>query len=272
MQGRLCPPDDGKIQSFPVGGWRDEFPRAQEAGLQSIEWIYETGTDGHNPLRHDEGLAEMRELSARHDVGVGSVCADYYMSERLIGPTAERNEAASEHLDWLLARAGALGARYIVLPFVDASSLVDDAQVDALVTLLREKAPRADDLGVEVHLEVDLAPPRLVRLLERVDHPRVRANHDIGNSASLGFDPFDELTLLAPWLGSVHVKDRVRGGGTVDLGTGDADLPMSISMIRAQGFAGPLILQAARVEGLSEVALAIRNRALVERLLAGESQ
>ncbi len=43
MQGRLSPPVGGRIQSFPVQTWADEFPRAREAGLASIECIYEGG-------------------------------------------------------------------------------------------------------------------------------------------------------------------------------------------------------------------------------------
>jgi hexulose-6-phosphate isomerase len=96
----------------------------------------------------------------------------------------------------------------------------------------------------------------------------VRANYDIGNSAALGHDPVEELTLLKPWLGSVHVKDRILGGGTVPLGMGVADLPTCFRLICAAGFRGPFILQAAREEGLSEVDLAIRNRQFVEEQLA----
>jgi L-ribulose-5-phosphate 3-epimerase len=37
MQGRLSPPEDGRFQSFPRNSWREEFPRAREAGLDYIE-------------------------------------------------------------------------------------------------------------------------------------------------------------------------------------------------------------------------------------------
>ena len=41
MQGRLSPPRGGRIQSFPVDTWREEFGLARQAGLDCIEWIYE---------------------------------------------------------------------------------------------------------------------------------------------------------------------------------------------------------------------------------------
>ena len=267
MQGRLSPPIGGRIQSFPVDTWREEFSLAREAGLACIEWIYEADTEAVNPLRTDEGVAEIPRLIENSGVAVWSVCADYYMAERLVTPDGVPRGATVQHLMWLMGRAGLLGARYIVLPFVDASSLESSQEVEGLLVVLKSVMPAAEHAGVELHLEADLKPADLVAVLERISHPLVRANYDIGNSASLGHDPVEELTLLGPWLGSVHVKDRLLGGGTVPLGTGAADFPACFRLLCAAGFHGPFILQAARQEGLSEVELAIRNRRFVEEQL-----
>lgn len=268
MQGRLSPPAGGQIQSFPVETWRDEFARAREAGLDRIEWIYETGTDGVNPLGTDAGIAEMQRLAASSGVGVWSVCADYYMAERLVAPDGVPVERNVQRLEWLLDRAGRLGARYIVLPFVDSSSLKSSVEILGLRQVLHLVTPFAEQAGVELHLETDLPPRDLEALLKEISHPLVRANYDIGNSASLGHNPTEELTLLGPWLGSVHVKDRVLGGSTVPLGTGAADFPTCFHLICAAGFRGPYMLQTAREEGPSEVELAIRNRRFVEKHIA----
>ena len=45
---------------------------------------------------------------------------------------------------------------------------------------------------------------------------------------------------------NVHIKDRVRGGTTVPLGTGAADLPRAMKRLRASGYRGRYILQTAR--------------------------
>ncbi len=268
MQGRLSPPIGGRMQSFPLDTWREEFSLAREAGLDCIEWIYEADTEEVNPLRTDVGVAEIRQLVENSGVAVWSVCADYYMTERLVVPDGTLRGEAVEHLRWLVGCAGLLGARYIVLPFVDESSLQSPQEVKGLLTVLQSVVPAAEQAGVELHLETDLQPADLVAVLESVSHPLIRANYDIGNSASLGHDPVEELTLLKSWLGSVHVKDRVLNGGTVPLGTGAADFPTCFRLIYAAGFRGPFILQAAREEGLSEVELAIRNRRFVEKQLA----
>lgn len=264
MQGRLSPPADGRIQSFPVQTWREEFTRGREAGLACIEWIYEAGTNDANPLRTDEGLDEILSLSRESGVAVRSICADYYMTHRLVDADGTMNEDVVEHLRWLIGRAGMLGAAYIVLPFVDSSSLKSRAEINALVSVLKSVIPSAAQAKVELHLETDLKPDQLVSILGSISHPLLRANYDIGNSASLGHDPVEELTLLAEWLGSVHVKDRILGGKTVTLGTGAADFAACFRLIKASGFSGPFILQAAREDGLGETELAKRNRQFVE--------
>ena len=271
MQGRLSPPSGGRIQSFPVDTWRDEFPLASKAGLACIEWIYETGTEAANPLGTNSGVADIRRESERSGVAVWSICADYYMAERLVASDGSARQPIVEHLLWLIERSSLLEIRYIVLPFVDSSSLQSPEETAGLVSMLASVAPAAADARLELHLETDLDPRLLADLLDQISDPCVRANYDSGNSAALGHDPVAELDALGPWLGSVHIKDRLRNGGTVSLGTGAADLSTSCRLIRGAGFRGPLILQVARDEALSEVELAMRNRRLVEGHLAMEA-
>jgi hexulose-6-phosphate isomerase len=265
MQGRLSPLSDGRIQSFPVNTWREEFARAQETGLDCIEWIYESGTDTQNPLQTDAGIAEIRHLSSVTNVGVHSICADYYMAKRLVSPDGSPDPQNIKHLQWLLGRAGQLGVRYIVLPFVDSSSLRSPQEINGLLAVLRASIPAAAQAETELHLETDLSAASLLAILEQLANTCVRANYDIGNSASLGYDPAEELTLLAPWVGSVHIKDRILGGGTVPLGTGAADFTTCFRLIRKAGFEGPFILQTARQSELGEVELARRNRDFVRK-------
>jgi len=270
MQGRLSTQKGRRIQSFPVETWREEFSLAREAGLDCIEWVYEAETGEANPLRTDGGIEEIRRQAVDSGISVSSVCADYFMSERLVSPNGRPRNSAVDHLKFLLERTSVLGASHIVLPFVDESSLRSSAEFEGLLDLLRIVAPIAERLSVELHLETDLEPTKLVLLFERVSHRYVRANYDIGNSAALGRGPVEELTLLGPWLGSVHVKDRLLGGGTVQLGSGAADFPACFRLIHEAGFQGPFILQAAREKGINEIELAIRNRKFIEEQMTAE--
>lgn len=262
MQGRLLPPVDGRIQSFPVEGWEGEFARAAEAGLDRIEWIYELETAERNPLASESGLERIRRLTADSGVEVRSVCADYFMRAPLV-VGGRFDERSANQLRWLVERCADLGVEYIVLPFVDESVLAGPADTVALTAGLRRFLDNVMRYDVELHLETSLPPAEFRALLGAIGHPLVRANYDIGNSASLGFWPAEELAAIGAWLGSVHVKDRRRSGGTVPLGTGDADFDTCFRLFAALGYGGPLVLQTARDPGGGEVELARRNREFV---------
>jgi len=268
VQGRLSSQVGATIQSFPVNTWQDEFPLAQKAGLGCIEWIYEKETEHDNPLRTDDGVKEIHRLEREWSVVTRSICADYYMTNFLINSSGKPIPSLEKHLKWLIGRASLIECNYIVLPFVDSSSLKTPDQIRGITLLLRSMIPCLEKHDVELHLETDLPPTVLLKLLESMDHNLIRSNYDIGNSASVGHDPRQELTLLKNWIGSVHVKDRILGGGTVPLGIGSADFALCFERFKLMKYKRPYILQAARDTALSEVELAIRNRKFIESYLS----
>jgi len=263
MQGRLLPPEGDRFQCFPRAGWRQEFPNAAAAGLDAIEWIYDLYGADVNPLATDEGIAEMRSLSERHGIAVVSVCADYFMDRPFV--TAHTLEFAElrEHLLWLIERCRIAGIGRMVLPFVDASRIRGAEEGDRVIRLLAGVLPSATASGVELHLETDLNPAAFAALLAALPHPMLRANYDSGNSSSLGYRPQEEFATYGPRIGSVHIKDRVRGGGTVPLGSGSADLEAVFEGLARLRYEGDYVLQAARGESGGEVALASRYATFV---------
>jgi L-ribulose-5-phosphate 3-epimerase len=263
MQGRLVPPEPGRFQSFPRSRWRDEFALATAANLDSIEWIYDAFGADCNPLASDEGIAEIRSLCARHGVAVVSVCADYFMDRPIVHATSDGFADLVARLYWLFERCRRAGIRRMVLPFVDASKIETVEHEDRVLALLRDVLPVAERARVEVHLETALDPDATARLLGRLPHPFLKINYDAGNSASLGYKPPDELAKYGGRIGSVHVKDRLLGGGTVPLGTGSADLPSLFAGLRRLEYRGHYVLQAARGAAGDEVSLARRNLAFV---------
>ena len=265
MQGRLLPPVDGRIQSFPREQWEQEFHLAAAAGLGAIEWIYDTYGLGANPLETGQGVARIGSLAHEHGVAVHSICADYFMDFAFVrSGDAERTERLAR-LGWLLGQAKRLGVTRIVLPFVDQSAIRDVADREAAVDALDRALPAAEAAGIELHLETSLAPDDFVRLLACLPHPLVSVNYDSGNSSSLGYKPAEEFAAYGDRVGSVHVKDRVRNGGTVPLGQGDADLDAMFTCLHNLNYAGDIVLQVARGIAGDELAWARHNRAFVER-------
>jgi len=262
MQGRLLPPVDGAIQRFPGARWRDELALAATVGLDAVEWIVDDAEG--NPMTSNDGGLEVVRETERTGVEVDSICADLFMVHRLID-----GRGAPQLLDQLIARAGRLGVHRIVLPFVDASSLRTAEERDAVVPVIRQALPRCCRWGVELDLETDLGPDEFAELLDRIPDERVRVNYDTGNSASLGYDPAEELAAYGHRLGSVHIKDRRLRGPTVDLGRGDTRFGVVFDELARLGYAGDLVLQAARGEPGGEVERTAGHLARVRSWRAG---
>jgi L-ribulose-5-phosphate 3-epimerase len=270
MQGRLVAPENDRIQCFPRADWAREFELAAQAGLHCIEWIYDLHGADANPLATDEGVGRVVSLSRLHGIGVLSLCADYFMERPLVRSGASVAAERLATLEWLLGRGQLLGISRMVLPFVDASSIDTDQDRDDICAALTHVLPAAERSGIEIHLETSLDPERLAALLARIPHPLVKVNYDSGNSAALGYDPRDEFAAYGRRVGSVHVKDRVLGGGTVPLGAGNTDFAVLAKCLRETGYRGDFVLQAARGTPGDEVIWARQNREfVVRRLLAG---
>lgn len=267
MQGRLLPPQHGRFQCFPRDRWREEFGNAAQAGLDAIEWIYDLQGADVNPLVTDSGIAEMRSLSGQHGIAVVSVCTDYFMDRPFVTAGAAEFAELTEHLIWMLGRCRQAGITRAVIPFVDASRIHSPAQETAIVEMLQEVLPHAARAGVELHLETAFGPDDFAAMLARLPHPFLKANYDSGNSSSLGYNVKLELAAYAPRIGSVHIKDRNKGGSTVPLGTGDADIPELLARLAAISYGGDFVLQVARGAEGEEVEWARHNLAWLKREL-----
>jgi len=246
MQGRLLPPIDDRVQCFPVDQWRAEFPRAGEAGLQCIEWIWGAfGTDACL-IETDDGIAEIQELSSRHGVSVLSICANYFMENPLVRARAEESERRLDALCRLMRRGSRLGVNRIVAPFLDASRIETETEMREVIDLLLRATDVAEETGVALHLETSLPPQGVAEMLRRLPTPMIKINYDTGNSASLGYRPEEEFSVYGDRIGSVHIKDRRSGGGTVPLGTGVVSFQKVFDGLKGVGYAGDFILEAAR--------------------------
>jgi L-ribulose-5-phosphate 3-epimerase len=250
MQGRLGPPEGGRFQSFPRERWRAEFARAKAAGLEYIEWIHDEYGRTVNPIFSESGLEEMDALKAEHGIATPALCADWFMDFPLIRCTKEEREERERHLHALLPIAARIGAKRIVMPFVDAASMKTPEEKQVVREVLVRALPVAETFGVELHLEADFGPKEFAEFLETVPHPMLKANWDAGNSSGLGYVASEEFAAYGERIGSVHLKDRYRkpegGIETRPLGSGSANFEDVFRAIRSVGYEGGLTLQVAR--------------------------
>jgi L-ribulose-5-phosphate 3-epimerase len=246
MQGRLLPKYRGRYQAHPVGYWQGEFSVAAELGLDCIEFILDLEDAEQNPLLRAGGSEEILRIASETGVAVKTVCADYFME----APLHHRDCAVATHSEAVLRRllnVGAqLGLRDIVIPCVDQSSIQEPAKASLFSERLAPLLEEANKAQINLCLETDLAPEPFAELLEHLGSERVTVNYDTGNSAALGYDPQEELRCYGDRITDIHLKDRIRGGGSVVLGTGDAQFERFFAALPQCAYSGPFIMQAFR--------------------------
>jgi L-ribulose-5-phosphate 3-epimerase len=246
MQGRLCPPEDGRFQSFPRTSWSTEIELAPQVPLRGIEWIYDLYGVGGNPLETAPGRIDLKNRLRQSGVSVVSICADYFMDCPFVRAEKPRLDERTATLKWLISICPQLGITRIVLPFVDASKMSNSKDSEDVLFVLHQVLVQAAQDRVELHLETDLDPRSFRAFLDEIKHPLVKVNYDSGNSGSLGYSPVEEFAAYGDRIGSFHIKDRVLSGGTVPLGTGDVDFSRLRSALIDIEYRGDFVLQVAR--------------------------
>jgi L-ribulose-5-phosphate 3-epimerase len=246
MQGRLLPKFEGRYQAHPKGYWQAEYALAGRLGLDCIEFILDFDGAEENPLLCEGGAEEICQVGKASGVSTVSVCADYFMIAPLHSPEPAIVVESQRVLTALISAGEMIGLSDIVVPCVDESTLRDHSAADRLMVALEPLIPVAETAGVNLCLETDLAPIPFGDLLKSLDSPRVTANYDMGNSASLGYDVEEEMASYGHRVSDIHIKDRTLGGGSVILGTGVVDFDRVFGCIADLDFHGPFVLQAFR--------------------------
>jgi hexulose-6-phosphate isomerase len=237
MQGRLLPPEPGRVQAFPRSRWQQEFPLASAAGFEFIEWIYDFHGEDVNPIANDEGIQCMRRLALEHGIQFVSLCADYFKDLGILEPAK---------LVWLLERCRSAGISRVVLPLLEAAHIQTPEQIKRTIAVLRDVLPEAARNEVEIALETALAPAPFAALLEALPHPSLKVNYDSGNSAAQGYSLTEEFAVYGNRIGAIHIKDKLLDGASVPLGTGVVDFSTLFRTLKQIDYRGDFVFEAVR--------------------------
>ena len=92
------------------------------------------------------------------------------------------------------------------------------AEIDHLVGVLKDIAPKAEKQGIRIGLESYLSAEDNLRLLDLVGSPAVMVYYDVGNSTDKGRDVYREIRLLGKRICEFHAKDNgyMLGQGRID--------------------------------------------------------
>ncbi len=253
MQGRLLPKYNNRYQAHPLGYWQEEFNIAKNVGVNYIEFILDYNDYQLNPLMSNFGISEISDIIQKSGIGVRSICADIFMEAPLHSENKIVAKTSIEILLKLINNAAKLGITDIVIPCVDQSTLRGTTDQKRLLENLHQPIELATKLNINLALETDLAPIPFLNLLNKFNADIVKVNYDIGNSASLGFDIFEEFKLYGDRISDIHIKDRLLGGGSVELGKGNANFTSFFEVLSTINFKGPIVMQVYRDENGVEI-------------------
>jgi L-ribulose-5-phosphate 3-epimerase len=246
MQGRLLPKYQGKYQAHPIGYWQEEFTIANQLDLDCIEFIFDYYESEKNPLLNSDGLEEIRKIVQVSGVKVLSICADYFMHAPIHSDNFATVDKSLTILDNLIKNASLIKASDIVVPCVDQSSLKNKKDIDNFVNNIKLVVKTAESAGINICLETDLEPRVFANMLDSIGSKNVTVNYDIGNSAALGYDPIEEFRAYGHKISDLHIKDRLLGGRSVPLGTGNVNFSKIFDLLSKYEYQGIIIFQAFR--------------------------
>jgi hexulose-6-phosphate isomerase len=254
MQGRLSPLVGEKIQAFPGELWADELQIARVNKIKKMEWTIDTRSFASNPLIQENAHASIRAQLQRNKIQVPSVTCDYFMEN----PHWQDNGVDIERgVFQILDGMSQIGASILVIPLVDNSSIRNNPGVDLHFFSRMEK--ELVQRRLRIAFELDLNEQESSDFIADFSSENFGINYDIGNSASYGFDPEKEISIYGHRILNVHVKDRIRNGGTVPLGRGDANFESVIDALYMTKYNGNFIMQTARAREGDHAAELNRN-------------
>lgn len=223
MQGRLSQQTPQGYQAFPQIYWQEEFKIAESLNFDHIEWI----VDHNYKMNPIFNTVLLKKFFFGQKVKVLTVCGDYFMNHRL-----DNESEATNTLIELVDAMQSLEIQYLVLPFVDQSSSYNVYGKKNFLKALFKIDESIKSYSTKIAIECDLNSVDLCDIFTEINLNRFSINYDIGNSAALGYNHFEELDAYAKHIKILHIKDRVIGGASVPLGTGDAKIMQALKELK----------------------------------------
>ena len=262
IQGRLSPITNNRIQQFPWDSWQNEFAIASKIDIRLVEWTIDTFKFYQNPLISLNQWEEINTIASKNNIFIPSVTCDYFMENP---PWKSDLNLIQKGIIAIFQGMKNISAKILVVPLVDNSSLLESSNVNIVKNLFTDLIPEISQNNIQIAFECDLNPERLLDFISEFDRNYFGINYDIGNSASLGFDPNKEFKAYGSRITNVHIKDRKLNGSTIPLGEGDADFLRIFRLLQEENYQGNLILQTARSKEGKDAEVLVKYKKLVER-------
>jgi L-ribulose-5-phosphate 3-epimerase len=242
MQGRLTNSEKKNcIQYFPAKNWKKEIFIMKNLKINILEWTINFENINVNHFYNQNKNKELKTFLKNHKIQIHSVTCDFFMQQPFFKSSKYRKTISN--LKKVIKLSYDVGAKLIILPLVDKSSLENINQEKILIKKIKKisKYLRGDQ---KIIFEMDYPPKQIIRFINNFNH-KFGINYDTGNSASMGYS-FDDEKRYFKYVKNIHIKDRIFRGNTVRLGNGNYNFRDLFNYLKKIKYKGNLILQTAR--------------------------
>ena len=262
MQGRLTKSKDGKLQFFPWTNWENEFKLANKNKYGLIEWTIDSYKILNNPIFTQTNA--IKKLCKTYNIEVNSVTCDFLMENPFYKDSKKKIDSL-EIFEKLIDSCKLLSIKYIIFPLVDNGRIETNSQLDTLIKKLSKIESNLDQ-KVQILFETDFNPSDQSIFIKNFSNENFGINYDTGNSASNGYDCYEELDCYFDSIKNIHLKDRKYNSHSVPLGLGDFQFIDFFKKIKNK-YNGNYILQTARLPTDSEIYNLNINRKYIEKVI-----
>jgi sugar phosphate isomerase/epimerase len=164
----------------------------------------ERGFTGVNISANGPGYRDLGGTTSQHFASVRACLQEHNMACEI-----DTSDTRVDNLQQMLSVASQVGAERLRVYTKYQAPLSE--QIEWTVRDLRTIAPEAERLGITIVFEnhEDFQGAVISNILAQVNHPRIKALYDYGNSQMVGEDPMQALLAMQPFIDAVHVKDHV---------------------------------------------------------------
>jgi len=186
---------------------------AKKIGLDGVQVDF-GGGEKDPPLFDPELQKRYLEAAKAEDVRIASLALG------VLNEVPYKSDARAEKwVDQAIDVAQAMRQRIILLAFFSKGDLIGDkAGTDAVVSRLKNIAPKAEKARVTLGFESWLSAEEHIAILDRIGSPAVQVYYDVANSHMKGYDIYNEIRTLGKRICQVHAKDydNLYGKGSID--------------------------------------------------------
>jgi sugar phosphate isomerase/epimerase len=214
---------------------------AKQIGLDGVQIDFGTAANDMR-LRTPEHQQAYRAAMRR----TGLVVSSLALCETNEAPL-KSDPRAAVWLDQSLDVCHGMGLPLVMTPSFGRGNLdmSNTAEIDHLVNVLRDVAPKTEKLKIVIGLENYLSADDNRKIIDRVGSPMVKVYYDVGNSTDKGRDVTKEIRALGKLICEFHAKD-----GKYMLGRGRIDFRAVRKAMDDVGYSGWLQIEAAHPHGL----------------------